>query len=109
MRKSIGDVGTLQIGVNACLRLKGLAKDLKTCSGILQPYQSGIDRQCDPKFDYVYLGRVTSVIFGPAIFDIPTYVHFYNFHNKLVSAQRNTQSIQILYCALYPQTSRQLE
>ena len=52
--------------------------------------------QCNPKFDYFFLGHVTSVISWPTLLDCPTSI-FNHLHNKIVSAQRNTYSIQILY------------
>ena len=39
---------------------------------------------------------MTSIISGPTIFDFPTSI-FNHFHAKIVSARRNTQSVQILY------------
>jgi len=50
---------------------------------------------CNPKFDY-FLEHVTSVFSGPNYFWLPDVRHF---HNKMVSAQRNTHSIQILWTA----------
>jgi len=52
--------------------------------------------ECDPKFYYAFLGHVTSVISGLTIFGFPTSI-FNNLHTKIVSAQRNTHSIQISY------------
>jgi len=51
---------------------------------------------CNPKFDYFFLGHVIYVISGPATFDFPTPI-FNEFHNKIVSSQRNTHSTQTLY------------
>jgi len=63
---------------------------------------------CNPKFDYVFLGHVASVFSGPIIIDFPTSI-FNHFHNKIVSVQRNTRSIQILYTVAYTQTTAFLE
>jgi len=54
---------------------------------------------CNPKFDNDFLGHVISVVSGPTIFDFPTPI-FNHFHNKIVSAQRSTCSIQIFYTVL---------
>ena len=54
-------------------------------AGVMQPY-----------FDYVFLGHVTFLISGPTTFDFPTLI-FNPFHNKIVSAQRNTHRIEIVY------------
>jgi len=62
--------------------------------------------KCNPKFDYIFLGHVTSDISGLTSFDFPTSI-FNRFHDKTVSSQRNTHSLQIY--TLYPQTSAFLE
>ena len=58
----------------------------------------------NPKFDYVFLEHVTSVVSGSTIFDFPTLIFNY-FHNKIVSVQRNTHIIQIIH-TVSPNNSR---
>ena len=52
--------------------------------------------QCNPKFDYNFLGDMASTTFRPNYFWLPTSI-FNHFHNKVVSALRNIHSMKILY------------
>jgi len=54
---------------------------------------------CNTKYDYVFLGHVTSVISGPTIFDFPTPI-FNHFHNKIVCAAKHTHHTNFTHSTL---------
>jgi len=53
----------------------------------------------NPKYDYIFLRHVTSILSGRTIFYLPTAI-LNHFDSKIVSAQRNTHSLKLVYTVL---------